>query len=220
MNTMERTYLLLSNKNRIKLPEELVPEDNRFSESFVEHFMEKYSKPGDNVLDPFAGLGTTLFVAEEMGRMPYGIEYDKAKVEFIKSKIKNKQNIINGDTTRFSSYKLPMFSLCITSPPYMEYDDEKNPFTDYSQPGNGYESYLKTLKEVFSQVKQKMEKGGHIVLDISNLKNKDKIVTPLAWDVGKLLSEVFLFEGETIICWKEGYDYGYDHSYALVYKNI
>src|SRR3989338_6074295 len=118
MNMMERTYLMLSNKNRIKLPEELIPEDNRFSESFVEHFMRKFTREGDNVIDPFAGLGTTMFVAEEMGRVPYGVEYDQSKVEFIKSKIKNKQNMIHGDSTKFSSYQLPMFRLCISSQPY------------------------------------------------------------------------------------------------------
>ena len=210
------TYVLLSSKNRIKLPEYLHPEDNRFSESLVEHFLKEFTKKGDKVLDPFAGLGTTLFVCEEMGRIPYGIEYDKPKCEFHKTKLKHKENVINGDTRKFKTYDLPMFDFCITSPPYMEVTDDMNPLTDYSEKGKGYETYLNNMKDIFSQIKTKMKPGAKIVVEVSNLKGEK--LTTLAWDLGKKLAEVMKFEGEIIACWKEGYDYGYDHSYCLVYS--
>jgi DNA modification methylase len=39
-----------------------------------QHVIERYSRPGDWVLDPFCGFGTTLVVAERLGREPLGFE--------------------------------------------------------------------------------------------------------------------------------------------------
>jgi DNA modification methylase len=43
----------------------------------VERLIERYSNPGDLVLDPFAGLGTVPYVAVQMGRRGYGIELNE-----------------------------------------------------------------------------------------------------------------------------------------------
>lgn len=44
--------------------------------------------PGDLVLDPFAGTGTTLVVAEQIGRPSVGIEIDPKNVELIQKRLK------------------------------------------------------------------------------------------------------------------------------------
>ncbi len=46
------------------------------------------TKIGDVVLDPFAGTGTTLVVAEQLGRKSFGIEIDPDNVKCIKSRLK------------------------------------------------------------------------------------------------------------------------------------
>jgi len=40
----------------------------------VERLIERFSEPGELILDPFAGLGTVPFVSLRMGRRGYGIE--------------------------------------------------------------------------------------------------------------------------------------------------
>ena len=45
-----------------------------FPESLPEWFIKLFTKPGDTVLDPFTGSGTTNFVARRMGRNSIGIE--------------------------------------------------------------------------------------------------------------------------------------------------
>ena len=46
------------------------------------------TKIGDTVLDPFAGTGTTLVVAEQLRRKSIGIEIDSDNIECIKSRLK------------------------------------------------------------------------------------------------------------------------------------
>jgi len=50
-------------------------------------FIKLFTVPGDTVLDPFAGSGTTLFVAREMGRKAIGIELVPEYVAAIQSKV-------------------------------------------------------------------------------------------------------------------------------------
>jgi len=40
----------------------------------VERLIERYSNPGDLVLDPFGGIMTVPYCAVKMGRQGYGIE--------------------------------------------------------------------------------------------------------------------------------------------------
>ena len=81
-----RTCIKLENTNRFELPLEFQEDDVRYSESIVEHFLNEFTGKGDIVFDPFAGYGTTLIVAEAMGRIPLGIEYDEKRVAYIQSK--------------------------------------------------------------------------------------------------------------------------------------
>lgn len=45
-----------------------------FSSTLVKYFIEKYSSKPGIILDPFAGVGTTLFAGQELGWQTYGVE--------------------------------------------------------------------------------------------------------------------------------------------------
>lgn len=45
-----------------------------FSSSLVKYFLSEYSSKPGKILDPFAGVGTTLFAGQEIGWQSYGIE--------------------------------------------------------------------------------------------------------------------------------------------------
>jgi site-specific DNA-methyltransferase (adenine-specific) len=54
----------------------------------VMHLMELFSNPGDVVLDPFAGVGTTLLCARASDRYAIGIEKDEAQCAEIVRRLK------------------------------------------------------------------------------------------------------------------------------------
>ena len=87
-------YITLRSGSDKELPEQFRNEDERFAEELVEVLLEEYTEPGDKVIDIFAGFGTTLVVAERMGRIGYGMKIDSGRFEYAKSQIKHKENLI------------------------------------------------------------------------------------------------------------------------------
>jgi len=61
-----------------------------FPEALPAWFIRLFTAPGDTVLDPFAGSGTTLAVAAALQRCSVGIEIDRKYREVILQRIKEK----------------------------------------------------------------------------------------------------------------------------------
>lgn len=211
-----RTFLQLANISPRPLPPEWQDDDVRYPDALVAHFVREWTKPEDVVFDPFAGFGTTLRVAEAMGRKPSGLEYDSARVAYIRTQLRNPEAIIHGDARKLASYELPRFDLSITSPPYMQRDDPTDPLTAYSQDGRGYAGYLDDMQSIYAQLALLMKTGARAVIEVSNLKGAGGVTT-LAWDIARAVGAVLHFEGEIIVGWDPTYGYGYDHSYCLVF---
>lgn len=212
-----KTYIHLTNTNQHPLPAIFQDDDVRYSESLVEYFLEQCTQKGDVVFDPFAGFGTTLFVAERMGRVPYGVETDQERVNFVRSKLANAENIIHGDSRLLATIGLPEIDFSITSPPYMTKENHPQfPLAGYQITGEGYKEYLRDIRSIYQQLRTHMKPTGKVVLEVSNLKDENQVTT-LAWDIGQEISKVLRFEGEVIVCWDQ-YGFGYDHSYCLIFS--
>jgi DNA modification methylase len=211
-----RTFLRLKKQQHRKLPSEFQHADLRYTEELVATFLRQYTRPGDTVLDPFAGYGTTLIAAEAMDRISYGIEFDLRRARYVRSLLQRPANLIHGDSRQLLSYQLPPIDFSITSPPYMAAHDSEDPFTNYTQAGAGYAAYLHQLEQIYASLCQLLKPGAHVVLEVANLKDENGITT-LAWDVARAVSHVLRFEGEVVVGWDRP-DYGYDHSYCLVFR--
>ena len=218
-----QTFFTLSNEQETDLPSRF-DAHVRAPEAYVRHFLTEHSDPGDVVLDPFAGFGTTLKVAEELGRVPYGIEYEADRAEFIRERIDRDENLVHGTALELESYDFPAFDCCLTSPPFMVEGMGANPFENYAGETD-YESYLANVADVFRQLRTFAASDAHVLVDISNMKYEGAVTT-LAWDVADAVSESFHFEGEIVVGWegeeREDRDggtsgFGYDHSYCLVF---
>ncbi|MFW9882678.1 MAG: DNA methyltransferase [Candidatus Thorarchaeota archaeon] len=213
-----KTFILYKREHQTEIPEKFKEYDTRGFEEVIKLFIEEYSKAGDTVLDIFAGLGTNLIMAENLGRIPYGIEILEEKYQYIVSKIKNKENIIHGDARKLGEYKFPPIDLVYTSPTFMSKYESRDPFNNFKTRGN-YTKYLKDIKRIFSDLKNLLKPKSYIIVDVANLKTNG--ITTLAWDIGRELSDIFYFEGEIILAYEEPRDkesFGYDHSYTLVFS--
>lgn len=63
------------------LPDFQRGQDIKFPDTLVEALLNRFTEPGDKVLDPFTGLGTTFFVCERLNRVPFGVETHKQRFD-------------------------------------------------------------------------------------------------------------------------------------------
>ncbi|WP_167108315.1 DNA methyltransferase [Amycolatopsis granulosa] len=94
------------------------------------HAIEHYTKPGELVLDPMCGIGTTLVEAVHLGRRALGVEYEPHWVAVARSNLQlareqgidHDAHVIQGDArqlvTLLPRQYVGQAALVVTSPPY------------------------------------------------------------------------------------------------------
>lgn len=167
------------------------------------------------MFDPFLGLGTTVFVAEELNRVPYGIEYDQQRFEWVAGQLQHWTNIRHADSARLNRLGLPKMDLCLTSPPFIRKSDKWNPLFAGDPAKAGYDLYLKQMGRIFAQVAQLMKKRARVVVQVDHLPGR--ITTPLVHDFARVISPHLIFEQETIVAYRGG-DPAYRHTHCLVFR--
>ncbi|MCC8244993.1 TRM11 family SAM-dependent methyltransferase [Saccharothrix luteola] len=96
----------------------------------VRHAVAHYTKPGDLVLDPMCGIGTTLVEAVRLGRRAVGVEYEPHWVQVATANldlareqgIEHDARVFHGDArqlvTLLPDEYVGRAALVVTSPPY------------------------------------------------------------------------------------------------------
>jgi DNA modification methylase len=189
--------------------------DIKYPEALVRFFLKKFTRPGDKVLDPFTGLGTTLFVAEEMRRIPFGVERDERRHCWVASQLTHWSNLVHGDSRRLASYGFPKMDFAMTSPPYMPRHHRWNPLCEGNPARAGYEAYIKEMRGVFRQLARVMKRGSFIVVQADNM--RERSFTPLVRDLSLAIAETFRPENEIVVAW-EGGPRDFRHTHCLVFK--
>ena len=109
---------------------ESVQHPARMLPAIAAHAVTAYTQPGDLVLDPMCGIGTTLVEAIHAGRDAIGVEYESRWSDIADANIKHahtqgatgRAGVIRGDATSILSL-VPgalagQVALVVTSPPY------------------------------------------------------------------------------------------------------
>jgi modification methylase len=109
---------------------ESVKHPARMLPAIAAHAIHAYTQPGDLVLDPMCGIGTTLVEAVHAGRDAFGIEYEPQWSNIADANIRHahdqgatgRASVIRGDATRLMSLVpkalTEQVALVVTSPPY------------------------------------------------------------------------------------------------------
>ena len=102
----------------------------KYPEELVHRFVTYFTKQDGWVLDPFAGVGSTLVACRESGRNAFGIELSNEFVEIGKRALQGVsgnglQLLIQGDSlnsdrliSNHFGEERPVFDYVVTSPPY------------------------------------------------------------------------------------------------------
>jgi SAM-dependent methyltransferase len=190
-------------------------DDIHFTEALAASVIGYASQPRELVLDPFAGYGTTLAVAERMGRRAIGIELVPEHLEIARRRTIGTASLIRGDARELSRLMDEPIDLVLTSPPYMPAADHpENPLTGYATDDGDYTVYLRELGTIFGQVATMLRPGGQVVVNVANVVATDGTVTPLASDLAGVIDEHVPLMGVTTLQWDEP-PAGLDGDYLL-----
>ena len=204
-----------------------------YSPTMVSEFIRFFTKEGQNVLDPFAGIGSTLVGCRRTGRIGYGIELNPKYYEIIKKRVPEfENNIFNDDCRNIDRLPLPKIHYSISSPPYWDVlnrstdgfkkeREEKGLDVRYSDShkdlGNihDYEEFLREVCSVYIKMYDMLVDGDYITIIVKNVKKVGKLY-PLAWDMARILGEKYVLKDEKLwIQDKIGLSpYGYPFSWA------
>ena len=175
-----------------------------YSFTDVARIIRFFTKPGQTVLDPFLGIGSTLKAAALEGRRGIGIELNPEFVRLSRDRLAKEveaslqgasdQEVIEGDA-RDILETLPQGSvnLLVTSPPYWnilhkkdhkvrQERDSKGLATRYSEDdprdlGNidDYGEFVEVLKSIFGEARRVVAPGGHAAVVVSDFRHGSRL---------------------------------------------
>jgi DNA modification methylase len=166
--------------------------------SLPAHFIKLLTHQGELILDPFAGIGTTLIAAQDLNRNAVGFDLKQEYIEIAKKRLT--QSRLGSDTQQLmvldESHNIPEYleentiSLCITSPPYANMlnrprlnksirgDQRKNgQYLKTQQYSNDpldlgtmdHEEYSKALEEICSGILPLMKTRAHCIINVNDV---------------------------------------------------
>jgi len=211
-----------------------------YPDEIAEQFIKFFTKPGDCVLDPFAGIGSTMVAAKKLDRNSIGIELYRDYIDFAEKRIASQKgdsvNIVHEGDCRDVLSDLGescsnSIDFCITSPPYWcqlsqnserqntrksrglktEYGNNTKDIGKISE----YEEFLMEQENIFCQVDKLLKKRSYIVV-ITNNCFKNGRLYPLAFDTFKSLTNIWTPKDEKIWCQddKKLFPFGMFNSYV------
>jgi hypothetical protein len=201
------SWLLLSEQD----PRFVLPKDLREGDAFAARdigwveqmrpFIAALSKPGDLVLDPFAGFGTTLVAAALENRRAAGFEVDATRAHKARERVARLNlpppDLRVGDCTALAS-TLDNVDLVITSVPYFACGAPIEGAQDQRYFDPDYATYLEHMRRTLKALKACLKPEAYIVLMAENLRVGTHFV-PLAWDLARSMAERFVMVDERVV---------------------
>ncbi|GAA4412172.1 TRM11 family SAM-dependent methyltransferase [Actinokineospora soli] len=161
----------------------------------VRHAVAHYTEPGDLVLDPMCGIGTTLVEAVRHGRRAVGVEYEPHWVDVARANldlarehgIDHDARVFHGDARQLMTLLPPEYvgqaALVVTSPPYgpsthgqvsvapgagvQKYHHLYGNTLDRGNLANiGHHRLLAGFTRILAALRTFLRPGGHIVITI------------------------------------------------------
>jgi DNA modification methylase len=191
-----------------------------FPVQLAKRLISVFSYPGETVLDPFCGTGTTLMAAHQLGRRGVGLDISTEFLELTKSRLTeaeyNDYTLLQGDARHVDQLISGLVDLCITSPPYWDILNQKRTadHKDIRHYGNfnddlgiieGYEEFILALGDVFGGVYHLLRDKGYCCVVVMDLRKKNQFY-PLHMDLTRKMEQIG-FTLDDIIVWDRRQEY-------------
>jgi DNA modification methylase len=199
-----------------------------FPIALAEKLIKIYTKDdGEIILDPFAGVGSTIIAAKRLNKKGIGVELNPNFVKITKERLT--QNTLTtpdsrfqpeihcGDSTHLTQFvKDNSVDLCINSPPYWNILNQKRTVDDreignYSDSDNDlgniedYNKFLSELKRAYLEVYKVLKPNKRCCVVVMDIRKKDKFY-PFHIDITKIMEEIG-FELEEFVIWDRQHEY-------------
>lgn len=215
-----------------------------FSFQDVARLVRFFTKRGDLVLDPFAGVGSTLKAASLEGRKGIGIELNAKYARLARKRLKievngdplacHDQTVKIGDARNvLPKIKKDSVKLVVTSPPYWNILHKKDHKakqervthgldTQYSDNkadlGNiqDYDEFVRELADTLALTRRCLAIGGHLCIVVGDFRHKSNYYMFHADIAREMESRGFTLKGIKILYQrhKRVFPYGYPYSYV------
>lgn len=194
---------------------------------------------GKNVLDCFAGSGSTLIAGLKKGMNVYGVDVSDEFKKLFFSRLDNHYQSYKGngelkyfvrDAREITKYIEPnSIDLCLTSPPYWDILNARRSadlrtgrnYTNKTQDiGNieSYNAFLSELKGIMSEVKKTIRDNGYCVMVVMDIRKGSKFY-PFHSDTAKMMEEIG-FSFEDMLIWDRQKEYNNSKPLGYPYKFI
>jgi len=202
----------------------------KFPEKLVTDFIQAFTVPGETILDPMMGTGSTLVAALGSARNAVGIDLSPRFVAVARERVSAKTLSLPEKSTTAKMMEgdardvvrlvgKEKIDYCVTSPPYwtmlsnegsenQKARRDRNLPTVYSDSetdlGNieNYESFIGTLINIYDGIGKLLKRGGYLTVVVKNIK-RNHTIYPLGWDLVRRLAangSKFEFAGNTLWC--------------------
>jgi DNA modification methylase len=197
----------------------------KFPEDLVRDFVSFFTKNGEIVLDPFAGVGSAVVASSSINRKGVGIElsrefynistnslplFDKTEL-YILGDARNSVSLCN-------SIGIDKVHYIITSPPYWNMLKQSRGGVLSAQKGRknaglhteyhagesdlgiieDYDTFIGELVKIFMSLRQLLLPNRYLTVVLQNVRVPEGEVKTLAWDFTRELSNHYTFKGERI----------------------
>ncbi|MBP9112252.1 MAG: hypothetical protein KBF88_05550 [Polyangiaceae bacterium] len=141
--------------------------------------VHRYSKPGDTVLDPFCGSGTTLDVCRDLGRTSIGFDLAPTR------------DTIKQADARSLPLKNGTVDLVFMDPPYADnltYSDDERCIGKLKADGR----YQKAMRQVLLESARVLREDKMLAIFVCDVFKKDRGFYPLAFELFEMAKKDFI----------------------------
>ncbi|MBB4131246.1 DNA methyltransferase [Xanthomonas sp. 3075] len=190
---------------------------------FVRHF----SRPGEQVFDPFCGFASTLLAAALEGRRAHGMEIDPARAQIARTRLQRQAvaaPVVVGSLV--DTAPAGAVDLCLTNVPYFgcRWRGEAPPGQLYASAD--YAGYLAGMRAVLHALRKRMRPDAFGVAMVENVVVGGRVI-PQAWDLGRILASLFTLREERVLCYQRpaaalahaDTQSNRSHEYALIFQH-